>query len=147
MHPLRVRRSIWALFGLVIGVALLVPVLDFSLQWQAPVVAHIAIEPAHPAIGMPVRLVVTLRSRFLDQARQSHLVVTADMLTMSMSFPTLSIPTDSSGSQFQTPLSFSMSGPWQVNLHLAMPAHASWDQHLLVQVQSGEVMASQKGDS
>ncbi len=135
MPILKVRGVIWGIFGIVLCFALSVPLVNFYQQWQAPVVASFAFEPAQPIVGQPMRLIVTLNLQYPDQAQQSRLEVNAEMPAMPMGFSKLTI--SNNGSAFQAPIQFTMSGQWQIDVHLDVPAHATWDKQLTVTVQTG----------
>ena len=137
MQPLRVRLPVLLIFLVALATALLVPAADLWVTWQTPVVAQITLDPAQPRFGQTAHLVVTLHRGSADLVQTTPLEVGLLMLGMDMGLPKFQVA--ASGNRYQTLLPFTMTGTWRVDLHLQAPAHAPWQQTLLVQVHDGHI--------
>ncbi len=143
----RVRRSVWVIFAVAIAFAMIVPTVDFFAQWQAPVVLSVTLSTRQPALGQPVQLVVVLRHDHAAIAQQGKLLVTPAMVGMAMAVPSQAVAADASAARFVTTLPLTMVGLWRVTLHLTLPAHAPWDQAVLIDVRQQGAMQLTVGGS
>ena len=137
LRPLRLRAPIWGIFVVALITALLVPVTDLWLTWQTPISVQISLDPPQPKLGQVAQLVVTLYHDSATMAHSTALDVALDMQGMAMALPPLHIA--AAGARYQTSLPFTMTGIWQIDLHLQLPAHAPWHSALHVQVQGDRV--------
>lgn len=136
---LRVRLPVVVILLVAIGMALIVPAADLWRTWHTPVVARITLDPPQPSFGQTAHLVVTLYHDSAALVQTTPLEVGLVMLDMDMGLPQLQVT--ATGDQYQAALPFTMTGTWKVVLLLHVPAHAPWQQSLLVQVRDGRVVA------
>ncbi|HKD73930.1 MAG TPA: hypothetical protein VKB76_00490 [Ktedonobacterales bacterium] len=131
---MRVRRSIWLLFAVIVGMALVVPLADLWYEFHQPIVSLVRFDPLRTEAGTPVRLVVQLQESSRAYAQHSTLQVSGNMVDMAMSLIPLDVPIGSENRQYEASLPLTMSGTWWVALQVVLPQRASWSQRVLVHI-------------
>ncbi len=131
---MRVRRSIWLLFVCVVGVALVVPLADLWYELHQPIVSAVRFDPLKTEINAPVRLVVQLQESSRPFAGHSTLLVSGNMVEMSMPLIPLDVPVSAENRQYEAPLPLTMAGTWRLALQVVLPHRATWSLRLLVHI-------------